>query len=422
MPRNTTPTADAPPAVAFEVDRFGWTGSDRLEVTGRWFGLRGHRFMRPALIVEAGDDRRRLLALLEHKPWAADDGEPWTAAFAWAGEPVDIGFAELAVAPSVAVELPPPDKPGGRSRSRGAGTRRRSETARTGPRVPARGATRSDALERDLGKARKELESARAEHERERRAAREEAAGLRAELAEARARIEALEAETASVAAEREPTAKPEPESEPRAEPDVDVAALTAERDALAADLRKARTRADDLRRERDAARAAAAAGPDEADDARRERDAALAERDEARQEAGRERRALERRIETAERRLAETEDERDATARDRDALRSQRDEAIGRVEAALTARERAREDRAAAERARDEAFEARDAAQAVAQASAFDRAAGAAPRSRTVPAGPCRSPVALWVPRLLALAVLLVAILVVWTTVRGAL
>src|SRR3954470_6310368 len=130
MPRNTSPTADAPPAVAFEVERFGWTANDRIEVVGCWFGLRGHRFMRPALIVEAGDDRRRLLALLDHKPWAADDGEPWTAAFAWAGDPVALTFAELSVAPSVSIELPPPPAPG----SRATGARRQG----TGPRVTAR--------------------------------------------------------------------------------------------------------------------------------------------------------------------------------------------------------------------------------------------------------------------------------------------
>src|SRR4051794_41469777 len=111
MARNTSPAADARPAVAFEVERFAWTASDRLEVTGRWFGLRGHRFMRPALLVEAGDDHRRLLALLEHKPWAADDGEPWTAAFAWDGDPRDLSAAEPAGAPSVALGLPPPAPP-----------------------------------------------------------------------------------------------------------------------------------------------------------------------------------------------------------------------------------------------------------------------------------------------------------------------
>jgi hypothetical protein len=416
MPRNTPQTADASSAVAFEVDRFAWTASDRIEVTGRWFGLRGHRFMRPSLIVEAGDDRRRLLALLEHKPWAADDGEPWIAAFAWAGDPVAMTFAELSVAPSVAVELPPPAAPGARGRS---STRRAAEKPRTGPRIRAGEATRGDTLERDLARAREELERVRAEHDRERRAAREEAAALRAELSAARARIEALEA-----AGPPEPDAAREPaaEAHPAGATADRLAELTAERDALAADLRKARTRADDLRRERDAARAAAAESPDEADAARRERDVAVAERDAAREEASRERRALERRIEAAERRFAEAEQKRDATGRDRDTLRSQRDEAIARVDAAMAARERAREDRAAAERARDEAIEARDAAQAVAQASAFDRAAGSAPRSRTAPAGPRRSPLAVWVPRLVALAVLLIAFLVVWTTLRGVL
>src|SRR4051794_29773479 len=210
MPRTTIPTADAPPAVAFEVERFGWTASDRLEVTGRWFGLRGHRFMRPALIVEAGDDRRRLLALLDHKPWAANDSEPWIAAFSWAGDPVALTFAELSVAPSVSVELPPPAAPG----SRATAARRRAQAPRTGARVTARGASRADSPAR-------EVEQARAR-----------AAAPRPELAQVRARLEALEA------------------TPPPAEPA--DAAIAAERDALADELRKARGRADDLRRERD--------------------------------------------------------------------------------------------------------------------------------------------------------------------------
>src|SRR4051812_23164004 len=122
MPSNETLTSpEAASTVGFEVERFEWTSSDRLEVAGRWFGLRGHRFMRPALFVEAGDERRRLLALLEHKPWAAEEGEPWMAAFSWPGDPVDLAAAELAVAPNVAVELPPVRAP--RARGRGGGPR-----------------------------------------------------------------------------------------------------------------------------------------------------------------------------------------------------------------------------------------------------------------------------------------------------------
>src|SRR3954465_11695219 len=128
MPRNTSPTADATPAVAFEVERFGWTAADRIEGTGRWFGLRGHRFMRPALIVEAGDDRRRMLALLEHKPWAADEGEEWVAAFPWQGERVEGAAAGVGGGPGAAARglaVPPgaavaPPLPIGRKRRRGS--------------------------------------------------------------------------------------------------------------------------------------------------------------------------------------------------------------------------------------------------------------------------------------------------------------
>src|SRR5690349_16741528 len=155
MARIDTSTPPAPAAVAFEVERFGWTAPDRLEVTGRWFGLRGHRFMRPSLVVEAGEERRRLLAVLEHKPWAADDGEPWTAAFAWHGEPEELGAAEMSVAPSVVVELPPPPVPGarakggGRSRSgsRSGAPAARAPQPRTGPRVVAHPEHRVEALE-----------------------------------------------------------------------------------------------------------------------------------------------------------------------------------------------------------------------------------------------------------------------------------
>ena len=83
--------APALPSVTFEVERFEWVADDRLEVVGRWFGLRGHRFLRPTLDVEVAGERRRMLAVLEHKPWAAEDGEDWVAAFAWAGRARDAG-------------------------------------------------------------------------------------------------------------------------------------------------------------------------------------------------------------------------------------------------------------------------------------------------------------------------------------------
>jgi len=108
----------------FEVERFGWTATGGLEVTGRWYGVRGRRFVRPTLDVAGPQGRRRLLASLEHKPWAPAEGEPWVAAFPW--EDADPGHVtvELAVAPGVVVALP------------ALGAAPRASTAPRGPEQP----------------------------------------------------------------------------------------------------------------------------------------------------------------------------------------------------------------------------------------------------------------------------------------------
>ena len=51
---STSGYPEAPPAsdVAFDVERFEWTAVDRLEVRGRWTGVRGRRFMRPSLNID----------------------------------------------------------------------------------------------------------------------------------------------------------------------------------------------------------------------------------------------------------------------------------------------------------------------------------------------------------------------------------
>src|SRR3954466_2561784 len=105
---STSGYPEAPPAsdVAFEVERFEWTAVDRLEVRGRWSNVRGRRFMRPSLNIDAARGRRRLIALLDHKPWAAADGHPWVAAFAWDGARSDVGPAVLEVVPIATIRPP----------------------------------------------------------------------------------------------------------------------------------------------------------------------------------------------------------------------------------------------------------------------------------------------------------------------------
>ena len=149
----------------FVVERFGAVG-DRLEVSGHWHGLRGRRFVRPVLWLHRGESRRRLVAVLDHKPWAADDGDPWFAAFAWDGGALDVERAELEVGRELVVELPlPGHKP---PPSTPARARRPSELERTREELTA--ATRErralqaalDTATTDAG----ELERLRAERDR----------------------------------------------------------------------------------------------------------------------------------------------------------------------------------------------------------------------------------------------------------------
>ena len=290
--RDHTQTATA--EVAFEAERVGWPTPDRLEVVGRWFGVRGRRFIRPTLYVEADGEPRRLLAVLDHKPWAVEDGQEWIAAFAWEGDPVDLAGSELTVSPGIAVELRP-------SEQREPAERRFARQ----PRADVLGSElagereKAQKLARDLHEARAEhssdmvrtsreheeelerirSEKARAEEESERRAAelrgeldavRDKAARLetalrkvRDELAVARADVAAqragLEHDRAALAAEASDAAADEIEQ------------LSVERD-------QARAEAAEARAERDAARRESAT-------ARGERDAAIRDRDRARQE-----------------------------------------------------------------------------------------------------------------------------------------
>jgi hypothetical protein len=274
------PQAAAPPGVSFEVERFAWADG-RLEVSGRWYGIRGRRFLRPTLDVEVDGTPRRMLAVLEHKPWAADDGEEWVAAFEWTGEPVEVAAAELAVAPEVAVELPPPS---------GAPVKRTRRARAAGQRLEAR-PPRAQALEAELAAARAEVDDLR-----ERLAAEQRAHERRVE------QVEALREESA--------TARSEAETE-RDE------AITARDEAIAA--------RDAVLAERDelvAARKAAAA----------ERDEAVAARDAALREAA----EAAKKRDNAARRRAALETELAATAKARDKARAERNEWMTRAGAAV--------------------------------------------------------------------------------------
>ena len=270
------------PGVSFELERFEWVGDDRLELVGRWAGLRGHRFLRPTLDVEVGGERRRMLAVLEHKPWAAEEGEDWIAAFAWRGAPAKFDDAELTVSPELAVPLPPA---GGAT---GAPKKGAKSEAASVDRRPAR-RPRTAVLEAELGSALAEAGDLREQL----RAEQTNVRGLEAQLQQVRDEVAAAERRTSEleeVRRERDDAAAARNEAE--------VA-----RDAAREETEEARTGADRARRE--------------AEQARRERDAA---RD----------------------RLAATQSEHDALTEARDRAREERNAWMQRARAAAADRGRA--------------------------------------------------------------------------------
>ncbi len=300
----------------FVVERFGAAG-DRLEVAGHWHGLRGRRFVRPVLWLHRGETRRRLVAVLDHKPWAADDGDPWFAAFAWDGGALDFDRAELEVGRELVVELPlpgrkpPPSTP--------ARPRRPSELERTREELTA--ATRErralqaalDTATTDAG----DLERLRAERDRAVEAAeRARADGERLVNDEYRQRERAQEALDRATDRAR----------------DTEAALDLARRQLTAARASYAR-----LEAERDEARQALAAAITEGDKPSELLEAAQAERDQ-----GRERfEVAEREREEARQRLEVMERQRDE-ARERLAVAmAEGDEMRAQLEAAAAERER---------------------------------------------------------------------------------
>ena len=245
--------------MTFEVERFGWVADDRLEITGRWSGLRGHRFLRPTLDIQVDGRHRRLLALLEHKPWAADDGDEWIAAFPWQGEPLQADSAELALGPDLAVELPLPS--GGRA----APT---DDPSRPSAELLAAGRPRAE-IELELSAAREEGERLARELERLRTTHAARVEELQQRLGGEREAVTELKVE---LEAARNSAAAAEADNAER------LSDLSKERDAAVAASSAALAETKRIESERDAALRGRAA-------VEQERDAAVRARDSARQE-----------------------------------------------------------------------------------------------------------------------------------------
>ena len=369
--------------VTFEVERFEWVDGDRLEVTGRWYGLRGHRFVRPVLVVQGADDeQRRLLAVLDHKPWAAEDGDEWIAAFPWEGEPRELTSAELAVAPSLAVDLPVPRVPG-----QGGPAPAGSEGPLHARRGPAEPKPKAD----PEPKPKTDPEP------------------------EAPAPTPAPARRGRSKAAKPAPSPQtPAPGESVTAE---EVAALRAQLASEQASVRRLATQLEEAHQGLAAARAAA----DDHDALVAERDAAIAARDEARANANLDHDAV---IEERDRAVSERAAAlyaRDEALDERAAANFERKNAIAERDAAFAERDRAIEAHRAA--VRDlEALEQRVAGEAQARLEevANAPAAGAVRATPRDDRATPQRPGVVWVQRVVALIVLVVWAIVVYKVLHG--
>jgi hypothetical protein len=279
--------ASAAPGVAFELERFEWVADDRIELVGRWSGLRGHRFLRPTLDVVVDGERRRMLAVLEHKPWAAESGEEWVAAFTWHGDRTIFDEAELTVSPDLAVELPA---------AGGSRTASKKKAAGAVDSRPAR-RPRTAVLEEELASVVAEAQE------------------LREQLRTEQTNVRGLETQLRLAREE--------------------MSAAQEERDAARGQADEARTAADAAHEEAATARKRTESAQAEADAARKEAQAAMPE-------AGRLRVQLEeaqRDRDAALERLKETERERAAATEARDRARDERNAWMQRARAVAAGR-----------------------------------------------------------------------------------
>jgi hypothetical protein len=302
-------------AVVFELERFELVG-ERLEVGGRWTGIRGRRFLRPTLTAIVDGTEHRALAVLEHKPWAAHEGTDWKAAFPWQADAPAPTAAELAVAPDISISLPDPSAPG------------------AAPPVPAPGRPEGSAGPRRATRLRAQSGGDRPPYVRA--SAAPHSAPLR--RAEQQALLRAL-------ADERAETARLRSGLERAAAAETEAASAIGRRDA-------ALSRLEEVIAERDAALAARAQVVAESDELALERDRLRAERDSA--VAAREA-ELERRHEATESAVDARLTDLRAEVQREWAAASRMAHAVDERDVAREALERAKRERDAACRVRDE-------------------------------------------------------------------
>ena len=119
--------------IAFELERFEFKGDDRSRSSGRWFGVRGRRFIRPTLTRHHRRTRVPGLADLEHKPWAPGGRQAVDGRVLVQAQDARALEAELNVSPDITIPLPAP-----------------GDATLPAPNAPSRAARRGPRVRREL--------------------------------------------------------------------------------------------------------------------------------------------------------------------------------------------------------------------------------------------------------------------------------
>jgi hypothetical protein len=147
---------------AFELELFEWGAPDRLDVAGRFVGVREAPADAPVLVVRGAEAVHRLPALSDGLSRPPEDGKRWTATFVWQTAPVPFDGAQLELGADIVVELPQPG-PKGFEPPRVLEVRRTPESH--GPAAPAEPAPRSDVPEGGVGRVHLQAELLAAQQE-----------------------------------------------------------------------------------------------------------------------------------------------------------------------------------------------------------------------------------------------------------------
>lgn len=195
----------------FELKRFVWATPDRLEIDGRFVGLGDGPMGDPVLVLRGAERTHRLPAVDDVA--TVRDGGDWHAAFAWQEAPTAFGAAELELGDDLLVELPEPRRDSDDSELGVIDVRRRGSSERLRLQADlfaiqselSEAHARIERLERELARAREDLDEERAGRAADAKSFREglqQANAVAGEtVADALAEVETLRKRTGELAA-----------------------------------------------------------------------------------------------------------------------------------------------------------------------------------------------------------------------------